>query len=90
MSREIKSDFVNVRLTHAGVGFAGEHGVVHVANAHMAYTFAGQEPQRVVMYQWRGTLSRELVAGQPMFEIVEAQSGPQSGAPAKEEESNNA
>jgi len=79
----VKSDFVEVRLTEAGRKFAGENGQVHVANAHMAYDFAGESTQRVVRYQWTQTLSRELVDGAPMFEIAEDLA---SEIPAKEEE----
>ncbi len=48
MNEKPKSDFVNVRLSEAGRAFAGEHGVVRVANAHMGYSFSGDAPQRVL------------------------------------------
>ena len=81
MSREIKSDFVNVRLTAAGRKFAGEQGQVHVANAHMAYDFVGEGTQRVVRYQWTQTLSRELADGAPMFEIVDEMPADKNSVP---------
>ena len=71
-----KSDFVQVRLTEAG---RATHGRVHVANAHMSYVFEGDQEQRVIYRaEWLPTLSREMVDGKPMFEIVEAESEAES------------
>jgi hypothetical protein len=72
MSPKPMPDFVNVRLTEAGRAFAGEHGVVRVANAHMSYLFEGDQPQRVVYRgEWTSILSAEKHEGKPLFEIVE-------------------
>ena len=65
-----KSDFVNVRLSVAGRAFAGDNGVVRIANAHMSYKFASDKPQRVLTSEWTKILSTEQVQGSPMFEIV--------------------
>ncbi|MBN9614412.1 MAG: hypothetical protein BGO25_05560 [Acidobacteriales bacterium 59-55] len=65
-----KSDFVNVRLSVAGRAFAGDNGVVRIANAHMNYKFAGDKPQRVLTSEWTKILSTEQIDGSPMFEIV--------------------
>lgn len=75
---QVKSDFVNVRLSAAGRAFAGENGTVRIANAHMTYKFSGNKPQRVLTSEWSKILSAESYQGSPMFEIV-----PTAAAPAK-------
>jgi hypothetical protein len=66
------SDWVQVRLSEAGLAFAGASGVVTVANTHMRYTFEGTKPTRVLRYaEWGKLLSKETINGQPMFELDE-------------------
>ncbi len=66
------SDWVQVRLSEAGLAFAGDSATVNVANTHMHYTFQGTTPTRVLRYaEWDKLLSKETINGQPMFELAE-------------------
>ncbi len=72
------SDFVEVRLSAVGVSFAGASGSVRVANGHFAYTFTAATPVRVLTSEWRKLLSLKQYKGQPVFEVVTAESAPQA------------
>lgn len=65
------SDFAQVRLTLAGVAFAGDTQTLRLGNAHSDYTFVGQISQKVVR---RGELpmflAYTLPDGRPMFECA--------------------
>lgn len=68
---QVKSDFVNVRLSEAGRTLAGPNGKIRIANAHMDYSFSGDAPQRILTSEWRKVLSIERCAGELMFELAD-------------------
>lgn len=65
-------DFIQVRLTGAGVKFAGEGGQVAVHNSRREFLFKAGEAQRVLIaYEWDKVLGlMRTPSGEPMFEIV--------------------
>lgn len=84
-----KSDFVNVRLSDAGRAFAGEHGIVRIANAHMNYAFTDDKQQRVLTSEWAKVLSTVVFEGKSVFEIV-ADQAQQPAAVGTHEETHDA
>ncbi len=66
---QVKSDFVNVRLSDAGRTFAGSNGKVRIANAHMDYTFRDNASQRVLTSEWTKIFAIERCEGGMMFEL---------------------
>lgn len=68
----VKSDFVEIQLSPAGVTFAGKGGVVQIANGHFSYKITATKPVRVLTSEWSRTLSRESFNGQPIFELTPA------------------
>ena len=79
-------DFINVKLSAAGVKYAGRGGQVAVHNSRREFTFKAGEAQRVLLaYEWSAVLGpMRTPAGEPMFEIVPEAATPASATPAKE------
>lgn len=70
MSRS-RPDFVDIRLSAAGVKLAGEGGVVRFANGRRHFEFAAGVVQEIERsYEWNALLRHELVGGEPIFEVV--------------------
>jgi hypothetical protein len=64
------NDWVEVRLSKFGEQYAGT-GELHVHEGHHQFTFRASEAQRVTRaFDWSNVLQRQVVAGQPLFEIV--------------------
>jgi hypothetical protein len=93
--RAERTDFVNIRLTAAGVNQVGSGGALTFSNRHMHYTFKPGEEQEVVLrYEWNAVLRHERAAGtsDPLFEVVEDIQADNSADPdeqIKEEGENN-
>jgi hypothetical protein len=79
----VKSDFVQVQLTAAGVAFAGAAGVVRVGNGHFDYTFKAGTPVRMLSSEWRKHFSKQRSSGQPIFEIAGGSAAATTAAPAQ-------
>jgi hypothetical protein len=66
-------DFVMVKMTEAGENFAGDHGVIRVADGRAYFEFKKGEALRATRaYEWNLLLAPMKVGNDPMFEIVEA------------------
>jgi hypothetical protein len=76
-------DFVQVQLTAAGVAFAGSGGSVRVANGHFTYLFTATAPVRVLISEWRRTLSTKTFQGAPILAIVPDAEPPAAATPKK-------
>lgn len=66
------SDFVEVRLSAAGIAYAGQGATVTISNGHFSYVFSGATPVRVLTSEWRRVLSVKQSQGQPLFETAPA------------------
>lgn len=67
----VESDFIEVRLSAAGVKFAGDGGVVRVNASRRDFAFEAGKPQRVLKaYEWSHILAPMQCNGEPIFEIV--------------------
>ena len=69
-----RMDFVNVRLTAAGVKHVGESGSITFSNRHMHYTFKPGVAREVVLrYEWNSVLRHERIngTGEPLFEAID-------------------
>lgn len=78
------SDFNNVRLTAAGLEFAGTHGKLRVIGEHFDYTFTADGSTRVLTSEWRKVFSRRMADGKPIFEIAPDAVAPRIVAPVPE------
>ena len=70
MSRP-RPDFVNIRLSEAGLRMAGDAGTVGWANSHRHFHFKAGEVQEVERsFEWNHLLKHELFHGEPILEEV--------------------
>jgi hypothetical protein len=66
-----RPDFVNIRLSEAGLKMAGAAGTVGWANARRHFHFVAGEAQEVDRaFEWNHLLKNELFEGQPILEEV--------------------
>ena len=71
MARKSRPDFINIRLSAAGLRMAGEAGTLGWANGRRHFAFKAGEPQEVERsYEWNHILRHEMFEGEPMFEEV--------------------
>jgi hypothetical protein len=70
MSR-MRPDFVDIRLSAAGLRMAGADGRVYWANGRRHFEFKGGDVQEVERsYEWNHLLRHERFEGQPILEEV--------------------
>ncbi len=73
IQQRTRNDFVQVRLTEAGLAFAGKGAQLRIATLHMHYVFTGQASQEVLAAgEWRILAAECDAAGKPLFEQVSA------------------
>ena len=68
MATAVRSDFVNVQLSAAGV--AAAKGQLRITAAHLTYVFTPGVPVRVLTSEWNKVLSRERLKGKLIFELA--------------------
>lgn len=74
-------DFVHVKLSKKGEEMAGG-GELVVCN-HLTWRFRAGQAQRVPRaFDWNQVLSKEMIGGEPLFEISEKPAAPAVSAPA--------
>jgi hypothetical protein len=88
-----RPDFINIRLSAAGLKRAGEAGTVGWANSRRHFHFAAGEIYEVERsYEWNHLLRHEFYEGQPLLEEVleeveiAPEAGPEPEMSAQEEE----
>jgi hypothetical protein len=65
------SDFCNVRLSAAGIKFAGEGAQLRVTVNRISYVFVGEASTRVLTSEWARLLSQEKTyEGEPLLELA--------------------
>jgi hypothetical protein len=71
MSPRPRPDFVRVRLSAAGLQFAGDT-VLRIHTHRMRYAFQGSTPMEVLRFAEWPALQKEVnLAGEPLFELAE-------------------
>ena len=73
MTTRPRPDFVNIKLSAAGLRMAGEAGVIGWANGRRHFKFmAGEEQEVERSYEWNHILRHEKFQGEPILEEVPA------------------